>query len=79
MKDREGVQHIDFFLIYAIINGLICGGGKEMKTKEIGDMATISISSHIMVQGEVVAVLAGGVVVLDQLDHNGNNHFGNPN
>jgi hypothetical protein len=50
-----------------------------MKTKKIGDMATISISNHIMVQGKVVAVLAGGVVVLDQLDHNGNNHFGNPN
>lgn len=34
--------------------------------KKVGDMATISISNYIMVQGKVAALHSGGVVELNQ-------------
>lgn len=49
----------------------------QMK-KEIGEMATLWLSDHHQVQGKVVALLLGGVVVLDQLRPDGCNYHGVP-
>ncbi len=46
--------------------------------KNRGDIATLYLSKYHQVQGKVIALLAGGFVVLDQLDHNGNNYMGVP-